>query len=360
MDSEPHHPRTNWLGLDIGGANVKASIGPERSWSVPFALWEHPEALSEVLTGLASEVPEATAIALTMTAELCDCFSSKAEGVRTVLNAVRHVWLEMPTWVWGIDARFHRVETITETPRLAAASNWLALAEEVAATHPEAHGLLIDIGSTTTDLIGFADGQAMPRGRTDFDRLRSGELVYAGALRTPISALATWLNFRGSPTGLAAERFATTLDIYNVLRWITPDPDDLETADGRPRTREASRDRLARMVCLDGDDFREGEAIALARAAHEALIDRLIAAGQLVIEHLRTSTHEGRPWTFVVSGSAEFLAEEVAGRLGSSTVPHNGEIVQLSQLWGVDASAAGPAYAVRKRAHRAQAVGLLS
>ena len=108
------------------------------------------------------------------------------------------------------------------------------------------------------------------RGRTDTERLQTGELVYAGVRRTPVCALATELPFRGVPTGLAAELFASTLDVYLTLGEIAPDPKDLSTADGRPATVDAARDRLARMVGADRDGFSADDALAFARAADEA------------------------------------------------------------------------------------------
>jgi uncharacterized hydantoinase/oxoprolinase family protein len=50
--------------------------------------------------------------------------------------------------------------------------------------------VLIDIGSTTTDLVRFGGGRVQYRGYTDGERLRSEELVYTGAIRTPIMAVA--------------------------------------------------------------------------------------------------------------------------------------------------------------------------
>ena len=54
---------------------------------------------------------------------------------------------------------------------------------------PTGSALLVDIGSTTTDLIPLRDGVAVPTGRTDTERLASGELVYTGVRRTPACAL---------------------------------------------------------------------------------------------------------------------------------------------------------------------------
>src|SRR2546422_7648250 len=42
-------------------------------------------------------------------------------------------------------------------------------------------------------------------GRTDPERLREGELVYTGALRTPAEAIAVTVPLDGRPTGVSTE-----------------------------------------------------------------------------------------------------------------------------------------------------------
>ena len=53
--------------------------------------------------------------------------------------------------------------------------------------------------------------------------------------------------------GVAAEFFATTLDVNLVQGRIKEDPTDTNTADGRPASRTAAHARLARMLCADTD-----------------------------------------------------------------------------------------------------------
>jgi probable H4MPT-linked C1 transfer pathway protein len=206
-----------------------------------------------------------------------------------------------------------------------------------ARVRPESQGLLIDIGTTTTDLIPLDRGQAAARGRTDTERLQRGELVYAGVRRTPVCALATELAYRGIPTGLAAELFASTLDVYLTLDEIESDPKDLSTADGRPATKDAARDRLARMIGTDRDTFSEADALAFAHAADEALLGRLAAAAARAC---RPTVRV--PRFAVVAGSGEFLARRLALRV----IELGGTIIGLNQAWGAVASSAGCAYAL--------------
>ncbi len=327
----------SWLGLDVGGANIKAAHSSGLARSSAFELWKRPDDLGREVAALASTLPIHDRIALTMTAELCDCYPTKAVGVTKVLDAIADVAEGRPIRVWGTDGRFHRVKEVREEPRLAAAANWLALAMVAARLAPRGPGLLIDIGTTTTDLIPLLDGRVAGRGRTDTERLQTGELVYAGVRRTPVFALANELPHRGLATGLAAELFATTLDIYLSLGAIEPDPRDPATADGRPATVDAARDRLARMVGADRDDFTEGDAVSLAQEADEALLARLAVAADRAC--LVTS---GRPRCVITAGSGEFLARRLAGRV----LGPGGTTIGLQEAWGPVASIAGCAHAL--------------
>jgi (4-(4-[2-(gamma-L-glutamylamino)ethyl]phenoxymethyl)furan-2-yl)methanamine synthase len=326
-----------WLALDVGGANIKAAHASGQARVLPFELWKRPDDLAEVLANFAAAFPTTERVALTMTAELCDCYPTKAVGVNAVLDAALKAFDDRPIRVWGTDGRFHEVADIRQRPLTAAAANWLALAQVAARLVPEGPAILIDIGTTTSDLIPLRDGFAAARGRTDTERLQTGELVYAGVRRTPICALATELPHRGHPTGLAAEIFASTLDVYLTLGEIEPDPKNHSTADGRPATTWAARDRLARMVGADRDAFSSDDTLAFAKAADECLLARLSAAAERAC-----GATIGRPRAAVVAGSGEFLARRLACRV----VEPEGPIIGLDEAWGPVASTAGCAHAL--------------
>jgi probable H4MPT-linked C1 transfer pathway protein len=299
--------RSAWLALDVGGANIKACHGAGSSLTSSFEVWKRPEGLARAIGELAAAFPPFERIALTMTAELCDCYATKAEGVNAVVDAVTLAFPGLCVVVWGIDGKFHDVAEVRRRPELAAAANWLALAIAAARLVGERKALLIDIGSTTTDLIPLERANVASLGRSDTERLRTGELVYTGVRRTPVCALATELPFRGQPTGLAAELFATTLDVFLMLGEIDPDPFETSTADGRPATIECARDRLARMVAADRDGFSEDDAIDLARAAAESLLRRLESCAYRVCQNTI-----GKPDVVVASGAGEFLGRRLA------------------------------------------------
>jgi hypothetical protein len=334
---KPPSSNNTWLGLDVGGANLKAAHSSGEARSVPFEFWKNPLDLSRRVCELAGDFPPFNRAAVTMTAELCDCYPTKAEGVVEILRAVDLALGSRPMVVWGIDGRFHSQVEIAAHPELASAANWLALATFAARLAAGDLGVLIDVGSTTTDIIRLEGGRAAPCGLTDTERLVTGELVYAGVRRTPVCALATELPWRRTMIGLCAELFATTLDVYLALGEIAPDPSDLRTADGRPATFDAARERLARMVGADGRAFSANDAHELAVAADEALTARLAAAGARTC-----GAGAGLPAIAIVSGSGEFLAQRIARRISSAGAP----ILRLRDAWGPGPSDAACAYAL--------------
>lgn len=315
------------VGLDIGGANLKAADGRGLSAQVPFPLWKSPDRLVDEVRTILGRFPRPDAIALTMTGELCDCFESKSAGVRHIVAATTSAAGGVPVFVWTLDAKFVRADAIKRDPLSAAAANWLALATFASRHLSASPGLVIDLGSTTCDIIPVANGSPTPIGRTDPERLRSGELVYCGVRRTPLCAV----------FGLerAAEFFATTADVFVALGDLPENPSTTDTADGRPLTAMFSRARLARMEC--DENWDAGRALALAEEARLALIARLARGVRLASARLPEP-----PKGVVISGAGEFLLPAVLDAAGLGEVP----IVSLSATLGADLSTAACAHAV--------------
>ena len=295
------------IGLDIGGANLKAADSDGAARSMSFELWKTPELLQSALQELLTSFQRPDLVAVTMTGELADCFSTKADGVDHILTAVEQAVPGVPVLVWQTGAEFLPTEIAREFPLLAAAANWHALATWLGRMIPDQHGLLIDIGSTTTDLIPLKNGLPVSEGLTDVERLLSGELVYTGGRRTPLAMLEKRVPLRGQDCPLAAESFATTADLYLLLEEVPESPEDVDTADGRPATRANAFARIARSVCCDINELSETEAIEMAGwlvARQQAQITE--ALNQVL------SRMDEHPQSVLISGSSVFLAEKIA------------------------------------------------
>lgn len=299
-----------WLGLDVGGANLKVADGRGEARSVPFALWKTPNGLGDAIRSLLQSTSNAEpeGIGLTMTGELADCYATKAEGVRAIVGATAEAAEGRPVRVATVEGRFVGPGTATNQPHQVAAANWAIAASLVGENSPTGRGLWIDVGSTTTDLIPIESGRLVASGVTDPERLISGELVYTGVRRTPICAVVRSLPYRGRECPVAAEWFATTADAWLLLGELSEDPHDATTADGRPLTREASIDRLARCVCADREGFGPADATAVAqRIAGEQVA--------LLADAIRRVATLGADWV-VLGGEGEFLARRALDAAG--------------------------------------------
>ena len=314
------------IGWDIGGVHLKAASlefvdgrpVEARARLRYFEMWREREALPEALRRLRLELGGGRAgHALTMTGELADCFASKAEGVRAILSAAAAAFGDEPLSVWGLDGEFASTLEAGEQPLQYAASNWLATAE--VAAREAGDGLLLDVGSTTTDIVPFREGRAAPAEHDDTARLAAGELVYTGVLRTLPAALAPEVPLRGRWCRLSSEPFAFVSDVYLALGRIRPDQVTTPTADRRPATREAALARLARLVCADLRALGGESVLEVARFLESSQISVLERAARQVLS-LSAGDPAGREvrpaLTLVATGLGEFLAAELARRLG--------------------------------------------
>lgn len=329
------------VGLDIGGANLKAALADGQAVAIPFPLWRVPEELPSALAALLERLPPADALAVTMTGELADCFTTKAEGVRIICQAALRVAGNRPVGFWHTAGQFVKGREASADPLGVAAANWHGLATwggRFAAAGP---ALLIDIGSTTTDLIPLREGSPCAAARTDMGRLQTGELVYSGVWRTPLCAVTRQVPWRGGVCAWAAELFATMLDVYLLLGEIPEAGKNRETADNRPATREAAHSRLAHMLCGDVTEISFEECRELARFVATAQRCQLREALSQVLARL---CGEWEPLaTVIVSGSGSFLARQLVAehpRLNSA------RLRSLDAELGAGAAEAACAYAL--------------
>jgi probable H4MPT-linked C1 transfer pathway protein len=331
------------IGLDIGGANLKAADVNGRAVARAFALWKQPERLAAELAALIGEFDTPDCLAVTMTAELADCYRSKSDGVDRVLHAVEEVAGGARVFVWQTGAEFVSPDVAREIPLLVAAANWHSLATWIGRMAPCSGALLIDIGSTTTDLIPLQDGVPVPEGLTDCERLCAGELVYSGVRRTPLCAIAHSVPFGEGYCPLAAELFATTLDVYLTLGLVPEDESDCETADGRPATIAAAHGRLSRMLCCDASEFTRDDAETVARFLGDVQRQRIVGALDRVLRNQQQPCEH-----VLISGSGSFLAEAIVGEHRQLKSAH---LIRLGECLTPAAAQAACAVAVAHLGH---------
>jgi (4-(4-[2-(gamma-L-glutamylamino)ethyl]phenoxymethyl)furan-2-yl)methanamine synthase len=299
------------IGWDIGGVHLKAARA-EDGRVTKVAQYASPlrsgtERLLQAFAEAKKDLGRADRHVVTMTGELADTFSSRTEGVEHLANlAARElgsvrIYAGRVGYVGPEDAHRHNADI--------ASANWHACAMLIARRCE--HALLIDLGSTTTDIVPIVRGKTVARGYTDVQRLAAGELVYTGMVRGFVMATADRAPFRGAWTPLVNENFATMADVHRILGTLQPDADLMPTADGRPKTIDASRARLARMLGTDSSDGDDETWTLIAQWFAEAQTRAICDAASLVLSAgtLPSTT------TIVAAGIGRALVDEIARRL---------------------------------------------
>lgn len=322
------------IGLDVGGATTKAvwrDGGERRIVSRRFEVWRDRQALEAVLREVVANVaPEPVeAVALTTTAELSDAFRTKREGVGFVLDAAEAALGGRLLLAFTTAGELVSFAEARARPLDIAAANWVASALAVAALRADA--LMVDVGGTTADVIPIAAGRLVAAGRTDLDRLLAGELVYTGALRTNLAAIAPRVPVRDGWCPVASELFAISADVRLILGHLAPGAYTCATPDGRPASVECARERVARLVCADAEQLAAEEIDAIAAFLHSEQVRQIEAAARRV-----SGRFEHAP-PVVPLGAGAFLAREAAERLGRT-------VVELS--WSAAERDAAPAAAL--------------
>jgi len=336
------------IGWDVGGAHLKAAAVSSRGellrvWSIPCPLWQGLDQLESAVSQIEAEITLARCRhALTMTGEMCDLFPTRDAGVSGITHWFQRRLGGAQMRVYAADAGLLSCDAVDASA--VASMNWHATANAVARVCPDA--LLIDVGSTTTDLIRIESGQIVMAGRDDRSRLASDELVYQGVVRTPVMALTQRAPYAGAWQGLAAEYFATTADVHRLCGTL-PDGVDLQpSADGRGKSMAESAARLARMVGEDANASNHAHLIALAEHLAGLQRSQLMAA----VERVEAS-RQGTRSVVVGAGIGRFLTCQMAAEQGMTYLDFAAALGLPEALRGV-ASDHAPAVAVALAGHQ--------
>lgn len=266
--------------LDIGGAFIKSTClpltgGPKFS-TTPFRLYDHPKKLASVLRSLRPTM-KAREIGVTMTGELCDCFGSRAAGVKHIVKACESVFGHSVK-IFARSGKFFGPRQAIRHWEEVASANWVTTPLWLSGN---ADGfLLVDIGSTTTDLTPVRKKAIANKGWTDFERSSNGELLYTGCLRTPVAAVAQAVRLRGRRMPLAAETFSIMGDVH-LIRGALKKTDYLaDTPDSCGKSRAASLTRLARQLMAERGDLSERELIDVADQLAKTQLSKIVRAGK--------------------------------------------------------------------------------
>ena len=317
----------NYTGWDLGGAHLKVArldragaLCALEQFATP--LWQGLDTLAEPVTRTLDALPAGHCVhAVTMTGELADCFPTRRDGVlRLVEYLSERLGPRQPLYVYAGNKGLVAPADVPGCHTHIASANWHCSAA-YAAQHLGS-GVLIDLGTTTTDIIPFHGQQVCAQGYGDQARLRTGELVYTGLTRTAVMAVVKRVPYAGEWQGIAAEYFANMADVYRITGALDERFDLLPAADGGAKTRYHSLQRLARMLGTDYDeDAAEAPWLDLAQYIAGQQYETIERAFSGVMDTL-TQPVANR---IVAAGAGRFIIEKLAHK-------HDCEVIDFEEL----------------------------
>jgi probable H4MPT-linked C1 transfer pathway protein len=334
---------TDVIGWDIGGAHLKAvRLRPDGHImavvQLPCPLWRGLEYLELAVEDALATLGHAGQHAITMTGELADIFPNRYEGVIRIVETMRERLPGATLQVFSGLRGFVAPEEVSRHTTEIASANWLASAQFAAGQ--VGNGVLVDMGSSTTDIVLLQGGCAQPQAFTDAGRLASEELIYTGAVRTPIMAVAQRAPFHGQWQRLAAEHFATMADVHRLTGKLDAAHDMADTADGAGKSAEESARRLARMVGRDWEEADMEAWTGLAQFFAQTQLQDVCGAVERVLSRANC---EAMP--LVGAGAGRFVVRELARQMKSEYVDFSNLVEGWAEMKDWSAVCA-PAYSV--------------
>ena len=295
----------NKAGWDIGGAHVKLAyidnnILCVQQWNCP--LWKGLNELVCVIQTALKNIPDHVQYHhVAMTGEMVDIFTSRDEGLKEIMRVVlEQVASKQHVKFFSRDGLVSHEQALLNTDSIASA-NWIASGHCVSKKNDNV--VFVDMGSTTTDVLSIKDGILNLNGLTDFERLRSGELVYTGVVRTCVNTICQRIPYKGDLIPLMAEYFSMSADVYRILGWLPAHADYGNTMDGQAKDKTSSMRRLARMI---GEDYREKDQQEWVSVA------KYIADQQMEMVNSNLLKHCQDQPIIVAAGVGRFLVEKIA------------------------------------------------
>lgn len=335
------------LGLDIGGANTKATYIKSDKNNIMdisvvtryFPIWKKgKDKLIDVLKGIIREfyVKDFNLVVATMTAELSDVYFSKREGVIHVVSVLESIFQKDKIKILSVDGDIISTNEVKETPLKVAAANWYATGWLVSKISKNC--LVVDVGSTTTSIIPILDGEVAAIGKNDLEKLMYGELVYTGALRTNVAAIVQYIPYRGVNVPVSSEYFAQSGDVHLILGNINEEDYTVDTPDGRGTTFKEAAARIARVLCADLEMISMDDIYSIAKYIYNKQVEQICKGITRLLQKMRANLRNYPAYVTGLGGN--FLAKKALMRCGFN------DIRMLSNYIGKKAAIATPSYAV--------------
>jgi probable H4MPT-linked C1 transfer pathway protein len=329
------------LGLDIGGAYIKAGVVQVINGKIDFGeslsvynpIWrigkeKIPEVLQEIYSNLISDGPF-DGLGVSITAELSDVFISKKEGIEYVVKSVNNLDNNLDPMFSNNDGRMLGIEEAIPNYLSISGSNWASTAKILAQIFNKS--IFIDIGSSTADIIPIINHEIASLGLTDTRRLATGELVYTGVLRSNIPSIVHSIPISNEIVEISSEVFALTADVHLIEGNISETEYTVETMDGRGKSKEECITRIVRTICADPEMLTEQEISEMVQYIYSKQIEKVRNGIDKVWKaHSWDNVQKNEIHIITAGLGGIFLAKESAKLSGFSN------FTNFNQIFGLD------------------------
>ncbi len=321
-----------YLGLDIGGAHVKA-VGLNNEKKIVLVeyfkcyFWNKAKEFLNVVSQINKYINKKTLIGITMTAELCDTFENRKQGFRILSNYCKYLKNDFFFYSSGNrpfikNAKYNDVISM----------NWHAIGRYV--VNHVSNCIIVDFGSTTTDFICIKNDEIKNIHFDDFSRLNNSELLYSGLIRTPIFSVTNEVRIDDKVFVIIPEMFSNMADVYRINKTINLYHDIDDTTDLRSKSYQNSLCRVSRNFGIDYNKSMEKFIIEIAKNIAEkqlSIIEKFISVirkkydlksghpiitsgvgKDVLIELLKPKNYKLLPLDYLIRSDSDKLKKEAA------------------------------------------------
>ena len=155
------------IGWDIGGAHIKAAkIDFKKKKSetkqIYSPIWKNTNNLKKSIKLIKKKLGKCNYHAITMSAELSDIFLERSDGVKYIINLSSKILGDKKIFFYSKKS-FIRKEIALKNTSVLNSMNWHATANCISNFFPNC--ILVDVGSTTTDIIPIKNQKIISKGR---------------------------------------------------------------------------------------------------------------------------------------------------------------------------------------------------
>ncbi|MGZ7159902.1 MAG: hydantoinase/oxoprolinase family protein [Methanobacterium sp.] len=271
-------------GFDIGGANTDLAVVQfDKDGEIKviktdfkyFPMWLKKDELEKALLDLINDdLKDIDAVGICMTAELVDAYKTKKEGVIDIASKSKEAF-NVPVGFISLEGVLN-FNDVFQNPEQVAAANWIASSKIAAIINSNC--IMIDTGSTTTDIIPIKEGSESARGRSDLERLKTGELIYTGTLRTNVATIVNKVPLDDEFIRISSELFAITADVHVILGNIKEEDYNCDTPDGAGKSKLECMRRISRVICGDLSKLSESDIKEICEYIYRMQVEKVAEA----------------------------------------------------------------------------------